>query len=215
MDDEISDFVDDPYLLNVAISRAKKKLVIVVSGNEQRPERNISELIGYIQYNNFKVVESKVYSIFDYLYKQYEEERKEYLKKYKKISEYDSENLMHGLILDVLKANKYSSMDVISHVQMKMLIRDIKLLNTEECRYIMNPATHIDFLIFNRMSKQPILAIEVDGYEFHRQGTRQSDRDSLKNHILELYNIPLLRFYTNGSSEKEKLISKLDELYDC
>ena len=72
MDDEISDFVDDPYLLNVAISRAKKKLVIVVFGNEQRPERNISELIGYIQYNNFKVVESKVYSIFDYLYKQYE-----------------------------------------------------------------------------------------------------------------------------------------------
>ena len=63
MDDEISDFVDDPYLLNVAISRAKKKLVIVVSGNEQGPERNISELIGYIQYNNFKVVESKVYSI--------------------------------------------------------------------------------------------------------------------------------------------------------
>lgn len=55
VDDEISDFVDDPYLINVAVSRAKKKLMLVVSGNEQAPERNISDLIAYIQYNNFEV----------------------------------------------------------------------------------------------------------------------------------------------------------------
>jgi superfamily I DNA and/or RNA helicase len=57
-------------LLNVAVSRAKKKLILVVTGNEQNKERNIMDLIDYIQYNNFEVVESNVYSIFDYLYKQ-------------------------------------------------------------------------------------------------------------------------------------------------
>lgn len=55
VDDEISDFADDPNLLNVAISRAKKKLILVVTGNEQAKERNITDLIDYIQYNNFEV----------------------------------------------------------------------------------------------------------------------------------------------------------------
>ena len=31
VEDEITDFVDDPYLLNVAVSRAKKKLILVVT----------------------------------------------------------------------------------------------------------------------------------------------------------------------------------------
>lgn len=34
----------------------------------------------------------------------------------------------------------------------------------------------------------------------------------LKNHIMELYEIPLLRFMTNGSGEKEKIIEMLDKL---
>jgi hypothetical protein len=83
VDNEISDFVDDPYLLNVAISRAKKKLYLVVSGNDQ-PNSNISDLISYIEYNNFSVTESKIFSIFDYLYQQYTESRKEFLKKRKR-----------------------------------------------------------------------------------------------------------------------------------
>ena len=98
VDDEISDFTDDPYLINVAVSRAKKRLLLVVTGNEQSKERNITDLINYIQYNNFDVVESRIYSVFDYLYKQYTEERMAYLLKYKKVSEYDSENLVYTLI---------------------------------------------------------------------------------------------------------------------
>ena len=63
VDDEISDFTDDPYLINVAVSRPKKKLMLVVTGNKQSKERNITDLIDYIEYNNFEV-ESKIYSIF-------------------------------------------------------------------------------------------------------------------------------------------------------
>ena len=93
VDDEITDFTDDPYLVNVAISRAKKRLILVVTGNEQKNERNIIDLIEYIRYHNFEVSESKIYSVFDYLYKQYTEARKLYLQNHKKISEYDLENL--------------------------------------------------------------------------------------------------------------------------
>ncbi len=212
VDDEISDFADDPYLINVAVSRAKKKLMLVVTGNEQVKERNITDLIDYIQYNNFEVIDSKIYSIFDYLYKQYTEERKAYLQKHKRISEYDSENLMYSLIEEIIAENKYSSLDVICHFPMNMLIRNPELLNEQECQYAMNPATHIDFLLYNRISKKPMLAIEVDGYEYHKEDTVQASRDLMKNHILELYEIPLLRFKTNGSGEKEKIVEMLEKL---
>ena len=214
VDDEISDFADDPYLINVAVSRAKKKLMLVVTGNKLDRERNITDLIDYIQYNNFEVTDSRIYSIFDYLYKQYTEERMAYLQKHKKISEYDSENLMYSLIDDILADNKYSCLDVVCHFPLNMLIKNPELLNEQECQYAMNPATHLDFLIYNRISKKPVLAIEVDGYEYHKKDTVQASRDLLKNHILELYEIPLLRFKTNGSSEKEKIVEILDKLID-
>ena len=58
---------------------------LVVTGNEQPKERNITELIDYIKYNNFEVADSKIHSIFDYLYKQYMLERIAYLQNRKKI----------------------------------------------------------------------------------------------------------------------------------
>ena len=51
----------------------------------------------------------------------------------------------------------------------------------------------------------------LDGYEYHKEDTVQASRDLLKNHIMELYEIPLLRFMTNGSGEKEKIIEMLDK----
>lgn len=66
----------------------------------------------------------------------------------------------------------------------------------------MKPATHIDFLLHNKISKKPVLAVEVDGYEYHKEDIVQALRDLMKNRILELYEIPLLRFMTNGSGEK-------------
>ncbi len=212
VDDVISDFADDPYLINVAVSRAKKKLMLVVTGNEQAKERNITDLIDYIQYNNFEVIDSKIYSIFDYLYKQYTEERKAYLQKHKRVSAYDSENLMYSLIEEIIADNKYSSLDVICHFPLNMLIKNPELLSEQECQYAMNPATHLDFLIYNRIGKKPVLVIEVDGYEYHKENTVQASRDLLKNHIMELYEIPFLRFKTNGSGEKKKIMEMLDKL---
>lgn len=212
VDNEITDFTDDPYLLNVAVSRAKKQLCLVISGNEQPKDSNIFDLVSYIEYNNFSITESKLYSVFDYLYDQYTQSRMEFLKKHKRISEYDSENLMYALIQDTLVEYGLSFLKVVCQMPLNMLIRDPNLLNEEECRYAMHNATHLDFLIFNRISKKPVLAIEVDGFYYHKNGTAQAERDKMKNHILDLYEIPYLRFATNGSNEKAKLVEKLTEL---
>ena len=57
-----------------------------------------------------------------------------------------------------------------------------------------------------------MLAIEVDGYKYHKEDTVQGSRDVLKNNIMKIYGIPLLRFKTNGSREKEKIIEMLDKV---
>jgi kynurenine formamidase len=49
-----------------------------------------------------------------------------------------------------------------------MLIRNPKHLNEEECSYAMNTATHLDFLIYNKINKKPVLTIEVDGFHYHK-----------------------------------------------
>ncbi len=212
VDDKISDFTDDPYLLNVAISRAKKRLILITSGNEQTDGQNIRDLVDYIEYQNCTVTDSALYSVFDYLYSQYTRARQDYLKKHKRVSAYDSENLMYALITEVLSESERNDLDVICHQPLNMIIRNPHLLSDEECRYAMNSSTHLDFLIFNKISKKPLLAIEVDGYSFHKSGTRQAKRDRMKNSILDKYGIPYIRFATNGSNEKELLRQKLDSI---
>jgi very-short-patch-repair endonuclease len=64
---------------------------------------------------------------------------------------------------------------------------------------------HVDFLIFSKMDRSPILAVEVDGVTFHAPGSRQAERDAMKNAILRTYGIPLLRLRTNESGERERL----------
>lgn len=213
VDDEITEFADDPNLLNVAISRAKKRFFLVVSGNEQKRKGNISELIDYIAYNNFSVTESKINSIFDYLYSHYTTERIAFLAGHRNISEYDSENLTFSLVENILSEYPdFSHLGVLCHTPLKSIIRDWTLLNDEERKYISHNATHLDFLVINHVTKKPVLAIETDGYSFHNKDTDQHRRDEMKNHILEVYGLPLIRLSTTGSGEKDKIIKTLEGL---
>ena len=212
VDNEISDFTDNPNRLNVAVSRAVEQLILVVNGNESDNDNNISDLIKYIEYNNFSIVQSELNSIFDLLYKGYEEERAKIIKKSGKVSEFDSENLMFGLIKLVLADERFLKCDVLLHFPIRQLIKDFSKLDEQETKYASNPLTHLDFLIYNKLGKIPVLGIEVDGYEFHKDGTQQAERDKKKDSILNKYNFPLLRFKTNESNEKEKLMNKLNEL---
>lgn len=210
VDNNITDFTDNPNRLNVAISRAIEQLIVVINGNEQQKDTIINELVEYIEYNNCEIKESKIFSVFDLLYKSYTEQRMIFLKKYNKISEYDSENIMYTLIKDNLE--KYNgNYECAVHVPLNMLIRDFSLMTNDEKKYAKNDWTHVDFLIYKTINRSPVLAIEVDGLKYHKTGTNQAKRDELKNMIFEKYGIPLYRFSTTGSGEKERLIQILKE----
>ena len=88
-------------------------------------------------------------------------------------------------------------------------MKDYEPLTEEERKYARNPLTHVDFLLFNQMDKQPVLAIEVDGTGFHEAGSKQAERDIKKNSILKKCAISLLRLRTDGSGEREKIRTAL------
>lgn len=211
VDNNITDFTDNPNRLNVAVSRAIEQLIVVINGNETQTDSNINELVNYIEYNNCEIKQSKTLSVFDLLYKCYAEQRKIFLRKYNKISKYDSENLMFVIINDVLKKH-YNNYDVAVHVPVNMIIKDYDLMTDKEKKYAKNDWTHVDFLIYKKIDKTPIVAIEVDGDKYHQKGSKQAINDDMKNQIFDKYNIPLYRFSTTQSNEKERLINILNKI---
>lgn len=209
VDNEISDFTNDARRLNVAISRAKNKLIVVVNGNGKYAY-NFNELIKYAKYHKCEIKEAKVYSIFDNLYKANEAQRIKLLKKYKKISSFDSENLMNITLQKVLK--DYPFLSVIAHLRLKNLFKNLDLLNEREREFVQGGLSHNDFMIYSNVTKSPFLAIEVDGYAFHQLNPKQQERDVIKDTIFAKYEIPLLRFSTKGSNEEQILREKITSL---
>ncbi|HIW32746.1 MAG TPA: DUF2726 domain-containing protein, partial [Candidatus Paenibacillus intestinavium] len=157
------------------------------------------------EYYNFEVYESKVRSIFDYLYKCYEKQRIEKLKRSKQVSGYDSENLMYASIRSILSEEPYTRFEVALHIPLKVVLKDTNILHENEKNYVNHPNTHIDFVIYEKISRKVVLCIEVDGVGFHQEGSKQHKRDQLKNIIIEKYGLKLIRFKTDGSSEEQTI----------
>ena len=212
VDNEITSFSDDANMLNVAISRAKKKLAIVLSGNEQPENSNLVSLLKYIQYNNFTVEESKVNSIFDFFYTKETEAKFKYLKAANKISKYDSENAMNTLLTNIFEEPKYSKFSFVFEMPLKDVVNKnyIGELPEELSTFANRSWAHVDFTVFNRVTKEILFGIEVDGYNYHKKGSRQAERDLKKNAIFDQIGLPLLRLSTKGSGEEGKIKAQLD-----
>ena len=213
VDNEITSFADDANMLNVAISRAKKKLAVVLSGNEQPENSNLVALLKYIQYNNFTVEKSKVNSIFDFFYTKETEAKFKYLKAANKISKYDSENAMNTLLTNIFEEPKYSKFNFVFEMPLKDVINKnyMEELPEELSTFANRSWAHVDFTVFNRVTKEILFGIEVDGYNYHKKGTKQSERDLKKNAIFDQIGLPLLRLSTKGSGEEVKIKVQLDK----
>lgn len=212
VDNEIGEFVDDPKLLNVAITRAKKYLRVVVSNNQKNSNTNIGDLIKYMQYNSFEIQNSKIKSIYDLLYKANDEKRKDFLKNKNVKFNFDSEKITYYMLKELLTEEKYKNLDIVCHVPLNNLIVSQEKLSDEEKKFVNNRCTHTDLIIYNTIDKQLVLVIEVDGYRYHKEGTKQKLRDNMKNKILKKYGIDLIRLNTTESGEKEIVKNKLKEI---
>lgn len=210
----LNNFVNNKALLNVAISRAVNKLILVTSDKIFNGKNStINDLIEYIKYNTDAqyITKGNITSIFDILYSDYHKELLKMMKRYTH-KEYPSEIAMMNMldkIMTIFPNYKYAM-----HISLKNII-DINSLDTkweltnEEKWYLKNPWTHIDFLIFNKISKKPEFAIEVDGIAYHEKNEKQIKHDKTKDKALSLAWIPIYRFKTNGSEEVNQIINLL------
>lgn len=202
VDNQVREFTDDPHLLNVAVSRAKKQFTLVVSANEQ-PDSNIRDLIDYIEYYQGKSETSQISSVFDLLYEDYTQELLAFYKTHRRVSEYDSENLAYWAIHDTIAEKSLAHLGILMHYPLRHLITDDSNLTRDQRKYATNSWTHIDFLIYDTVSHRAKLAIEVDGTQYHKADSDQGRRDVLKDSVLSSIGLPLLRLSTAGSWEKE------------
>ena len=213
VDNEITAFADDPNMLNVAISRAKKRLSLVISGNPQPENSNLVALLKYIEHNNFTIQESKVNSIFDFLYSKAGRAKFKYLNESKKISKFDSENAMNNLLTKIFEEDKYLKFYFVFEMPLKEIVNShyMSELPQELSDYANRSWSHVDFTVFNRVTKEILFGIEVDGYRYHKRGTVQSNRDKMKDQVFELIGLPLLRCSTKGSEEERRIREELDK----
>lgn len=209
VDNAPTGFSDDPNLLNVAISRAKTHLCIVTNGNDMPEDTNLAQLIAYIQYNNFEVKESKLHSVFDLLYKQYTAERLAYEQAHPVASGYLSENLVYDMLLKGIVYLGWSNTEVLCHYPLSRLITNWDVLDEQEKTFAENPLAHVDFLIYNSLTKRPLQAIEVDGWHFHKESEVQQSRDALKDRILTKFGLCPHRISTTTTINIESMMDVL------
>ena len=136
-----------------------------------------------------------------------------FLETHPQISEYASENLTYAMLNEVIASDaRFKVLIVLCHIPLRQVVKDTSFMSDRELKYAANYNTHLDFLVINRVSKQPVLAIETDGYAYHNSETVQHQRDLMKDNILSNYGLALLRLSTKGSGEREKVIDMLDRL---
>ena len=208
--EEKIDFLNNPNLINVAISRAKKRLYILASEEVLSQEGSIlRDLVKYYEYycSETKKVKTNVYSVFDLMYDDYapilEKTKKELLN----ISEYPSENIIATVINGICKSGECGALAFKFNYPLKYVIKVNTLTDPEDIKFVSNINTHCDFLIYNRLNKEIVLVVEVDGNQ-HREAI-QAARDRRKDRLLTNAGIKILRLQTTSIECKEKIVAML------
>jgi hypothetical protein len=204
-------FVDDPQLINVAVSRAVQRFILVTNRDMLPTSRHIRDLVGYIRYQNpgEEVVDSAVISMFDLLYSAYCERLRPLAARLKNEMKYKSEDIIWTALHDILAEERYAHLTVSYQVLVRNLLSDLSRLTPRQKTFVRNRAS-VDFVVYNRVTNQPLLAIEVDGFTFHENNPAQLERDAIKDEILRAYQMPLRRLATTGSGEDQKIREALD-----
>lgn len=201
-------FADDPKMINVAVSRAIKKFILVTDHTLFfEYGDHISELIRYIQYSTLdeNIIDSQIVSVFDLLYSKYSEELNHLKRKMKTNVRFKSEEALRVVLEEILVEEKYSQYTYTQGVLPKNLLSSLELLTEEETRFVNNRAS-LDFVVYYKLDKSCALVIEVDGVAFHENNPEQLRRDQMKDEILRKYEVPILRLATNevGSEKRSR-----------
>ncbi|WP_369371867.1 AAA domain-containing protein [Promicromonospora sp. Populi] len=206
-------FVDNPNLVNVAVSRAAERLVVVTNSAMLPRTQHLRELLEYIRYQNPNdVVQSKIVSIFDLLYREYSPLLEQFARRVRGSSVFQSENAAETALREVIAGDeRYSSLKVAVQVPLAHLVRDPELLaELTDREASFRRRASVDLVVFNRITLRPVLVIEVDGHT-HKTDPKQIERDQIKNAMLDRVGQPWLRLSTDGSGERDRIKERIEE----
>lgn len=207
------DFYDSDALTNVIVSRAKDRFIVVTAHGGVRLSRNIRTLLEYIEmYDPSSVIQSDIVSIFDVLYSAYNASLERYSRaKWSNWKRTPAENVADLCLREVLADPKYSSFGYYTEVPLRDVLPNTRLLNEEQRDFVFTDSA-LDFGVYSRVTGRIVLAIEVDGWEYHGNNKEQQQRDARKDSIMAAYDVPVLRLATNESGEERRIREALDEL---
>lgn len=200
-------FVDDPRMVNVAVSRAKNRFTLV-TGDEVFTANNghIAALIRYVEYyaQDGQIVRAPVVSAFDLLYREYDQSLARLQTRLRpEDSRFRSEQIVAQLLREALSEELYRALTCHAQVRLNQVASSTNpALTKDELDFMRNRAS-CDFVLYFKVGKTPLGVIEVDGGSHDRP--EQATRDALKNSILAKSNIPILRLRTVESHIEEKI----------
>ncbi|WP_197342234.1 AAA domain-containing protein [Ralstonia solanacearum] len=201
------DFVDDPRMVNVAVSRAKSRFTLV-TGDEVFSANNghISALIRYVEYyaQDKQIARAPVVSAFDLLYKEYDQSLARLNSRLRpEDSRYKSEQIVAALLRAALSDASLQAITFHPQIALGQVASSTNPALTERERTFMRNRASCDFVLYFKVGKTPLGVVEVDGGSHDKP--EQAARDALKNSILEKSNLPILRLRTVESGIEEKV----------
>lgn len=193
----LTQYTRNHNLINVAVSRAKENFTLI-SKDYSNDNSIVGDLMKYIKYYTYDELKYDSKTLFTQLYKYNDP----------KLS--PAEVLIRGELDKIFKENK--SLDYLYEYRLSDLVDHEIDYTVDQAKFI-NTRSHIDFLIYNIADKTPVLAIEVDGYTYHNTSDAKR-RDKLKDEILNLNDIEILRLNTKfESNEFNRIKSKINSIY--
>jgi hypothetical protein len=200
------DFVDDPRMVNVAVSRAKHRFTLV-TGDDVFGGNNghIAALMRYVEYyaQDEHILRAPVVSAFDQLYREYDESLKRLNARLRpQDSRFKSEQIVAHLLREALSDPSYESLICHSQIWLSQIASPTNP-DLTECERTFMARASCDFVIYFKVGKTPLGVIEVDGGSHDMPD--QALRDTLKNSILAKNGIPILRLRTIESRVEERI----------
>ncbi len=208
----LAGFVDDARMINVAVSRAQDRLIVVANPDLPEECTNLRQLIDFIEQRDPEhVLRSDIVSVFDVLYTEYADVLRTLASRLRDRTPYRSEEATLVMLEHWLTGDEFQHLRVSYQVLLHHLVPAGVTLSRAEASFVRHRSS-VDFVISSRITDQVLGVIEVDGFTYHQDNPEQLRRDALKDAILARSGIALLRLATTGSGEPARVAEFLRAL---
>ena len=200
-----TDLLNNPNLVNVAVSRAQSCLWLIATRGATNGEGSIADLRRYIEYHSGPIEQSRVRPVFPYLYSDSSGERDAFLQQMQE----NTSDQYFEVQVEVLLKKTIESTGMLGHIgwcrnyPLKLLVpKDGGMVGSgwlaEEERFVSTSA-HVDFMLFRHIDNSPLAAFELD--EAQNDRGRQAQRDRMKDGIFDKIGLPFRRIRANEGQD--------------